>query len=495
MDIERQGWRPVSPVPQVNGTLEPILKIADSLRVAWEDALASSSEEERAEARNRRLRRHAVETGIIERLYEIDWATTDALVAEGISMEVANRAGGLSEDTLHTIRSQYAALEYLTELVRQGAGLTAQVIRELHQIITRNQDTYEARDSLGRTVRRPLRHGEWKQHPNHVRRPDGTVLEYTPPEHVQSELERLVELHRQAHDVHPLVHSAWLHHEFIKIHPFEDGNGRVARTLTLLVLLRERYAPLVVDRREREDYIRALDAANDGNLGDLIRFFAQLERAALMATLTQPVAAASTATDPTAVVREYAQRRRQFEEATLAERRAATERLAREVHARVAAFIYEQAGSLESELRKVDAGARARVTHAEPPDPRAKWWRRQTFRAANTIDFYANLADGAWWTRLQLDALGERLRFLAFVQKVGRGDSGLLAVTVYAELVHPESDELATAVEPEPALDLAPTDSVTLAHSDDSSLRAPEIEELLTSTLSQALLRFVDRLG
>lgn len=138
---------------------------------------------------------------------------------------------------------------------------------------------------------------------------------------------------------------------------------------------------------------------------------------------------------------------------------------------------------------------RARLGHAEPSDARSGWWRRQVFAAANVVDFYANLADGAWWASLQLAALGERLRFLAFVQKIGRGDSGLLAVTVYAELVPPDSDEPATAVEPEPALDLVPTDSVTLAHGDEAASRMPEIEELLRDGLSRAVARFVDRLG
>jgi hypothetical protein len=49
----------------------------------------------------------------------------------------------------------------------------------------------------------------------------------------------------------------------------------------------------------------------------------------------------------------------------------------------------------------------------------ARWWRRQLIQAARAIDFYANLADGSWWVQLRLDALGERLRYLAAVHKVG----------------------------------------------------------------------------
>ena len=85
--------------------------------------------------------------------------------------------------------------------------------------------------------------------------------------------------------VHPIVRTAWLHHRFICIHPFEDGNGRVARALVLLDLLKAEYAPLVVDRTVREGDIATLDAENLGDLRPLIRFFAELEKVALRAEL------------------------------------------------------------------------------------------------------------------------------------------------------------------------------------------------------------------
>jgi Fic family protein len=48
--------------------------------------------------------------------------------------------------------------------------------------------------------------------------------------HVAAEMDKLVELHREhrAAGVAPEVESAWLHHRFTQIHPFQDGNGRVA---------------------------------------------------------------------------------------------------------------------------------------------------------------------------------------------------------------------------------------------------------------------------
>jgi prophage maintenance system killer protein len=491
---QRIRWQPIAPVPKVNGTLEPLLKTVDSLRSAWEDALQYYSPEELTEARNRRLRRHAVETGIIERLYELDWGTTEALVAEGLTSEAANRAGGIHEDTLLVIRSQYEALEYLAELAQEGSGLSVRVIRELHTIITRHQLTYEAHDQFGRIFQAPLRHGEWKNHENHVIRPDGTILEYCPPLHVQSEMERLIELYEDKADAHPLVRSAWLHHRFIQIHPFEDGNGRVARALTLLVLLRDRYAPLVVDRRQRETYIAALDAANEGDLGDLIRFFARLEIAALQSTLTQPVGLGGQP-DAASVVRAYAGRLRQIQDATSQEKARGVKGVADEIAARITNYLDEQRQELHDSLRTIDRAAWAAVSSAAPPDERAKWWRRQIIQAARAIDFYTNLGGGTWWTRLQLEALGDRLRFLAAVQKVGHGDSGVLAVTVYAERVHPDSDEISATSEPEPILSLSPTDSVSLAYNDVPSDRWPDVEELLQRKLREALEYFVERLG
>ncbi len=210
---------------------------------------------------------------------------TEALIAEGLTAKVAARQGGVDEDALAIIRSQFDALTFLAEAARDGQDLSITLVREVHAAICGRQATYDATTAFGQPVKVPLHHGAWKEHPNHVRRPDHTLLEYVPPEHVQSEMDRLLVLYRESAGSHPVVRAAWLHHAFIGIHPFEDGNGRVARALTLLVLLRSKYAPLVVDRFTRGDYIAALDRANDGDLRDLVRLFARLEIVVLRSEL------------------------------------------------------------------------------------------------------------------------------------------------------------------------------------------------------------------
>lgn len=86
--------------------------------------------------------------------------------------------GGIIDDTLAVVRSQHEALEFLAEAARSGEDLSLHFIRQLHQLICREQETYEARDR--------------KKQVNHVVRKDGTLLEYTPPEHVQSQMEHLI---------------------------------------------------------------------------------------------------------------------------------------------------------------------------------------------------------------------------------------------------------------------------------------------------------------
>lgn len=188
---EPSPWREVEPLHEINGELKAVLASVDALRAAWEDALGQVGPEEFAEGRRRSLRRHAIETGIIERLYDLDWGVTEALVAEGLTAEVAAREGGIDDDTLSHIRSQFSALEFMAEAARGRSPLTIYFVRQLHEAITRHQVTYEAINHLDQIVQAPLHHGQWKLWPNHVRRADGTIFQYAPPEQVQSQMERL----------------------------------------------------------------------------------------------------------------------------------------------------------------------------------------------------------------------------------------------------------------------------------------------------------------
>lgn len=488
-------WEEVEPLPPVNGDLESVLASVDTLRSAWIDALERPTPHELTEARQRSLRRHAIETGVIERLYDVSWGVTEALVAEGLTADVAAREGGVDEDTLAIIRSQLDALEFLADAARAGSDLTLHVIRQLHQLVCREQPTYAARDQFGRVVHNQLRHGAWKNHANHVMRQDESLLEYTPPEHVQWQMEQLLELYADSTDTHPVVRAAWLHHRFLRIHPFEDGNGRVARALTLLVLLRAHYAPLVVDRRLRGDYIDALDRANDGDLRPLVRLFARLEIVALRSELEQPVEPPVEGVGVLAVARAHADRLQALRDADRTERVDRTEALAAALHKRILAYLTTLGDGVREQFAVVDDQTRRGVESAEPPDERSRFWRAQLVRTAREADFFTNLSDGSWWSRLNLTVLGSTLRYVVAVQKVGQGDTGVLAVTAFAESPPPRDADSDDRPLPTSLLDVTPNDSVTIVFSDSPDTRWPEIEQLIDQTLAAAVARFAHQLG
>jgi hypothetical protein len=93
-------------------------------------------------------------------------------------------------------------------------------------------------------------------------------------------MDRLVALHAEhlAGDVPAEIEAAWLHHRFSIIHPFQDGNGRVARAIASLVFIQRGLFPLVVTRDDKVAYLEALEAGDDGNLKPLVDLFSKLQR-------------------------------------------------------------------------------------------------------------------------------------------------------------------------------------------------------------------------
>jgi Fic family protein len=485
-------WPGVQPLPQLNGDIGALLATIDDQRRVWEETLKLATETEFAEARKRSLRRHAIETGIIERLYDVDWGVTQALVAEGLTVEAAEHEGAISEETLDVIRSQYSALEYLAQAALGESPLSLHFIRELHDLITRHQSTYEAKDQFGRVVQVPLVHGAWKTQPNHAIRDDGARVEFAPPEQVQSAMQTLLDQYEEAAASHPIVRAAWLHHRFVLIHPFADGNGRVARALTLLVLLQSHYAPLVISRHQRTEYIDSIDQANSGDLRALVRLFARSEGIALRSELIRPVEAVPSG-GALEVARAYAERLRDLNADRNEAKSKQTVELADALHRLLIDHLNGVRPQLQDAFRLADSAASVALYEAAPGSEHGSYWRAQLIRTANAVDFYTNLRDGSWWTNLRLLVMGQTLRYVVAIQRVGRGDTGVLAVTVFAESLDQtgEGDEK----RPTKLLHPDPDDSVTLVYGDDANSRWPEVVQLVDRTLAAAIATFSNGLG
>ncbi len=286
-------WKPIEDLPVdwrllSDGELGPLLQF-------WIDQRESlEAEGSLAGFTNRLNREWSIETGQIEGVYDLDRGVTQILIERGIREDFIPHAPGQRppEIVAAIINDHAAVLDGLFEGVKGDRRLTRGYIHELHAALLHHQETTPAQDQFGRTLEAELVKGRYKQYANNPTRPDGSIYEYCPPEHVDAEMDRLIEMHgsHEAWGVPVEIEGAWLHHRFAQIHPYQDGNGRVARALATLCFIRAGWFPLVVSRDERVRYIDALERADDGSLRPLVDFFVDVQRHSLFQA-TQTAAA------------------------------------------------------------------------------------------------------------------------------------------------------------------------------------------------------------
>jgi len=249
----------------------------DNLRPAWDRKRAELSKNPELYGRfiDRLKRKQAVDTGIIERMYDLKREVTETLIEEGFADSYLQH-GDTNIDSgllMHYLTDNFEALNFVFDFVKNNNELSVFYIRGLHELITRHQEATEAVDVLGRMGQTPLLKGAFKVLPNNPIR-DGVVYEYCPPEHVQAEMDKLIRIfYGELKNTHPLVRSAFLHHAFVQIHPFQDGNGRLARLLASFVLIKDKLFPFSLDRDERTAYIDALEIADSGRYQGLVDIF------------------------------------------------------------------------------------------------------------------------------------------------------------------------------------------------------------------------------
>jgi hypothetical protein len=225
------------------------------------------------------MRAAAFDTGAIEGLYKTD---------RGLTMTVATQAAAWqatvdekAPDARAYFEAQLEAYELVLDVVTNARPVTEVWIRQLHEVLTRPQATYEVRTPVG-PQQQALPRGRYKTDPNHVRLQDGSVHPYAPVEATAAEMARLTAQIATSEflGAHPVTQASYVHYCLVSIHPFSDGNGRVARAVASVYFYKALSVPLVVFVDQRDRYLLALEAADRGDREPFIKLMAEAGRAA-----------------------------------------------------------------------------------------------------------------------------------------------------------------------------------------------------------------------
>lgn len=139
--------------------------------------------------------------------------------------------------------------------------LTQNFIRILHKTLLREDYTVYHNLPGGEITSYVIHAGQYKTRPNSVITRYGDRFEYASPEETPALMTDLVDWYNEAEKsgrYTPVELAALFHYRYIRIHPFEDGNGRIARLMANYILSRHGYPMIVVRSRNKDEYLEAL---------------------------------------------------------------------------------------------------------------------------------------------------------------------------------------------------------------------------------------------
>lgn len=102
-----------------------------------------------------------------------------------------------------------------------------------------------------------------------------TGAKHQPPREVEKALRSVFNQLKVPSSPHPVVTAAWAHWAIARLHPFEDGNGRMARLWQDYILLANEHTPAIIPKSQQKEYYASLQAADDGDFTQLIQLVAQ----------------------------------------------------------------------------------------------------------------------------------------------------------------------------------------------------------------------------
>ncbi len=182
--------------------------------------------------------------------------STITLQETRLILETGLTIGGKSLREHFEVINHKDAIDYVENLVESNDPVTPYHVRQIHKLVLSCVDDENA--------------GKYRETQVRI-----AGAAFTPPESwlVPNLMTEWGEwLAKEGKSSHPVALAAMAHHRLVAIHPFIDGNGRTARLVMNLILMRRGYPPTVIQRTNRRQYYRVLEQADTGKPAGLVNF-------------------------------------------------------------------------------------------------------------------------------------------------------------------------------------------------------------------------------
>ena len=202
----------------------------------------------------------------------LTYGETKALILFGIT------AQGKPLKDHFEITGHDEAVKWIMDIVKEDRPLSENFIRELHKLILKEPYEVDAITPDGRPTKKMIKIGVYKSTPNHVKTKTGEIFRFATPEETPAKMSDLINSFREKQtnqEVNPILLAAEFHYQFIRIHPFDDGNGRTARILMNFILMQKGYPPVIIKTQDKENYFAVLRQADAGLFEPFVNYIAE----------------------------------------------------------------------------------------------------------------------------------------------------------------------------------------------------------------------------
>lgn len=187
-------------------------------------------------------------------------------------------AGGKPLKDSIEITGHNEAINLVIDIIKQNRPLTENFTRELHSLILKEPYRIDTITTEGNPTKKLIEVGKYKTTPNHVKTKTGEIFHFAKPEETPAKMADLMAWYQKEitkENLNPIILATKFHYDFIRIHPFDDGNGRTARLLMNFILMQFGFPPAIIKTEDKENYFYALRQSDIGEIEPFIDYTAQ----------------------------------------------------------------------------------------------------------------------------------------------------------------------------------------------------------------------------